>query len=54
MRALMRLLKLNAYQESPVKQKPWRKPEVRTLKAGAAETSSGTKIDTGGSKPNHS
>lgn len=34
--------------------KQWRKPEVRALKAGAAETANGTKMDSGGTKANHS
>ena len=37
-----------------MKQKTWRKPEVRTLRAGAAETASGSKVDSGGTKANHS
>jgi hypothetical protein len=37
-----------------VPKKVWRKPELKTLKAGAAETASGKQTDSGGTKANHS
>jgi len=43
-----------ARRRSPVAKKEWRKPEIKTIKAGSAETGTGPKGDSSGGGSIHS